>query len=142
MNHYNRHHLFLCLIIRFTRKPAGRTVPRTRQGEGADSFKWSTTANATWKHFSWMGRNKTQMQSYLTEPVLHIHSQLCNEPQDNFTGLHQAQLPAGFHRGALNNQNLQERDPVFSLLMKRFILRYRNSRSDELSKSVTPALTA
>lgn len=82
------------------------------------------------------------MQSYLTEPTLYICSQLCNKPQDNFTGLNQAKLPADFHEEALINQKLWELDPVFSLLMKRFILSYKNIRLCELGKPVTPALKA
>lgn len=117
-------------------------LPQTPQVERADSFKWSTETNLTRKCFSWTSGNKTQMQSYLTQPILHIYSQLCNKPQDAFTGFNQAKLPADFHEGALINQKLQELDPVFSLLMKRFILSCENLRLYELGKSITLALMA
>lgn len=67
----------------------------------------------------------------------HTRSRLCNKPRDRFTGLHQAETPAAFHRGALINHRLQALDPAFSLLMKRFILSWKNVRLCELGRSVT-----
>lgn len=111
-------------------------------GGEAGSWKWSTKTNLTGKCFRWGGEDKTQMRSYPTEPVLHTCSRLCNEPQDNFTGLSQVKLPAGFHEGALINQKLQELDPAFSLLMKKVYLELREHQIKWTRQALTLALAA